>query len=524
MITSLLTRAGLCPCCGYAHAQSALAFSLMSLLKGNKARSGASAGAHAHALPEQSPELHFDGITVVDPRDGTKSPGMTVITKMGRITAVVPTASKRPANGGAEFDATGQYVVPGYNDMHSHVLELQDPSGSLALMLAEGVTGFRQMSGSPALLAKRRAGTLPIGRAAPQLLETPGAILSPFNAGSPDAVREEVGRQQSQGADFIKMAFANPECFFAAVEEGRRLGIPVLGHLQEGTDPNEATAAGFRSVEHLGPGSTMWVRCSDDEAALRAESYSRDLIKLPPFKIPFLQRIVMKRLQRLLVNPSAFTNPQDVDRLRRAIDSFREDKAQDMAQRFVADGSWQCATLVRLKTQTFADDPAYQNDEMLEYLPAKNVRRWREVTDLWKSKLDDFRRAYRNAYPRQLALTKLLSDAGVRMIVGTDGGSYLGPGLTLRQEFRELSDAGISALTMLQMATVNAAAYLGKQDTMGLVESGYDADLVLLDADPTERVENLHAIVGVVRGGFYYSRRDLNGLKAQVAVGGGYLR
>ena len=520
MITSLLTRAGLCPCCGYAHAQSALAFSPLSMLRRRETRAVA---AHAHAEPERSPELHFDGVTVVDPRDGRKAPGMTVVTNMGRITAVVPTASKRPANGAKVIDARGQYVVPGYNDMHSHVLELQEPSGSLALMLAEGVTGFRQMSGSPALLAKRRAGTLPIGRAAPRLLETPGSILSPFNAGTPDVVREEVRRQQAQGADFVKMAFANPDCFFAAVEEGRRIGIPVLGHLQEGTDPNEATAAGFRCVEHLGPGSTMWVRCSDDEAALRAESYSRDLIKLPPFKIPFLQRIVMKRLQRLLVNPSAFTKPEDVDRLRRAIDSFREDKAQDMAGRFVADGSWQCATLVRLKTQSFADDPAYQKDEMLAYLPASNVRRWREVTALWASKPDDFRRAYRDAYPRQLALTRLLSDAGVRMIVGTDGGSYLGPGLTLRQEFRELADAGIAPLTMLQMATVNAASYLRREDRMGLVESGYDADLVLLDADPTERVENLHAITGVVRAGFHYSRQALDGLKAEVAAGRGYL-
>ncbi|WP_374944122.1 amidohydrolase family protein [Sphingomonas sp.] len=495
----------------------------LSLLGRGKTRAADAEHSHTHAAPEQSPELHFDGVTVVDPRDGSKTPGMTVITKMGRITAVVPTASKRPANGAKTIDARGKFVAPGYNDMHSHVLELADPSGSLALMLAEGVTGFRQMSGSPALLAKRKAGTLPIGKAAPQLLETPGLILSPFNAGSPEAVREEVHRQQAQGADFIKMAFANPDCFFAAVEEGRRLGIPVLGHLQEGTDPNEATAAGFRCVEHLGPGSTMWVRCSDDEAALRAESYSRDLIKLPPFKIPFLQRIVMKRLQRLLVNPSAFTKPEDVDRLRRAIDSFREDKAQDMAGRFVADGSWQCATLVRLKTQTFADDPAYQQDEMLEYLPAKNVKRWQEVTALWKSKPDDFRRAYREAYPRQLALTKLLSDAGVRMIVGTDGGSYLGPGLTLKQEFGELADAGISALAMLQMATVNAAAYLHREDTMGLVESGYDADLVLLDADPTARVENLHAIAGVVRGGFHYTRRELDGLKAEVAATRGYL-
>ena len=95
--------------------------------------------------------------------------------------------------------------------------------------------------------------------------------------------------------------------------------------------------------------------------------------------------------------------------------------------------------------------------------------------------------------------------------------------MTLHQEFAELSDAGITPLDILRMATVNAAAYLGKEKSIGLVESGYDADLVLLDADPLTRVQNLHAIAGVVRAGRHYSRRDLDGMKARVAGSRGYL-
>ncbi|QKR99786.1 amidohydrolase family protein [Sphingomonas sp. CL5.1] len=516
---SLTTHAAPCPCCAYAHAQSALSFSPLSLFRSARSRRAGVTSATATAPAE----LHLTGVTVVDPRDGRKSPGMTVVIRAGRITAVVPDGEERPAGGSQRIDARGKYVVPGYNDMHSHVLELADPSGSLALMLAEGVTGFRQMSGSPALLAKRRAGTLPIGAAAPQLLQTPGAILTPFNAATPDTAREEVRRQKGQGADFVKMGFANPDSFFAAVEEGRRIGIPVLGHLQEGTDPVEATAAGFRSIEHLGPGSTVWVRCSRDEEELRPESYRRDIVKLPPFRIPFMERIVMKKFERMLVNPSAFSNEADVDRLRRASESFSSTRAEEMAGHFAGDGSWQCPTLVRLRTQTFADAPDYEQDEMLHYLPRKSVRRWREVTGVWKARTAEVRQTYRDVYPRQLALTKLLHDAGVRMIVGTDGGSYLGPGLTLRQEFRELADAGITPLAILRMATVNAADYLDRRDVVGQVAPGYDADLVVLDADPLARVENLHAIAGVVRAGAYHSRRDLDALKASVAAGEGYL-
>lgn len=516
---SLLPRDNPCPCCAYSHAQSTLAFSPLAAFR--RLTTGAQPVPRARVAEAPSPELSFVGVTVVDPRDGRKSPDMTVITKVGRITDIVPSAN-RPQRGAREIDARGLYVVPGYNDMHSHVLELDDPSGSLALMLADGVTGFRQMSGSPTLLARRRDGTLPIGHAAPQLLQTPGSILTPFNAGSPDIVREEIRRQKAQGADFIKIAFTSPEAFFAALEEGRRIGIAVLGHLQEGTDPVEATDAGFHSIEHLGPGGPVWVRCSDDEKILRAETNLRQVIKAPPFKIPFVERLIMKRFQRMLVNPSAFSKPADVARLGRASDTFNADKAREMAARFVDNGSWQCPTLVRLRTQTFADDAAYEQDEMLQYLPASRIKRWREVTSLWKSRSDEFRNTYRKAYPRQLTLAKLLSDAGVRMIVGTDGGSYLGPGLTLKQEFRELADADITPLAILQMATVNAANYLEKQDTMGLVAPGYEADLVLLNADPLARVENLHAISGVVRAGVYFSRAELDALKAEVAQGGGF--
>ena len=443
---------------------------------------------------------------------------MAVRVRAPRIVDVYRIGSKPDAPGARRIDATDRFIVPGYNDMHSHVLELADPSGALALMLAEGVTGFRQMSGSPALLAKRRSGTLPIGREAPALHETPGSILTPFNAGSAKDVIAEVRRQKAQGADFIKVGFVNPDVFFVAIEEARRIGIGILGHLQEGTDALDATRAGFRSIEHLGPGSTVWISCSADEAALRDDSYRRDVIKAPPIKIPFLEALVMKRLGKMLINPSAFAKPADVARLDRAVTTFDPDKGHAVAEAFAADGSWQVPTLVRLRTQEYADRPEYEQDDGLAFMPEANVRRWREVTDRYKALPAEMIKTFRDAYPRQQALAKLFADAGVRMMVGTDGGSFLGPGLTLKQEFKELSDAGIAPLDILRMTTVNAADYLGRTASMGTIEIGYDADMVLLAADPLDRVENLHRIAGVVRNGVYYASADLDALKAQVAA------
>jgi imidazolonepropionase-like amidohydrolase len=59
------------------------------------------------------------------------------------------------------------------------------------------------------------------------------------------------------------------------------------------------------------------------------------------------------------------------------------------------------------------------------------------------------------------------------------------------------------------MTTINAAEFLGRTDTMGTVEPGKNADIVLLRADPAENAAHLHDIAGVVRAGRYYSSETL---------------
>ena len=130
----------------------------------------------------------------------------------------------------------------------------------------------------------------------------------------------------------------------------------------------------------------------------------------------------------------------------------------------------------------------------------------------------------RDLYPRQLALVKLLDQAGVKMMTGTDlGGGWVIPGFSLHQEFDELEKAGLAPLEVLQMTTLNGAEFLGRTSTMGRVAPGVDADLVLLDADPIQSVQNLHRIGGVVRAGFYYSNPDLEALKSRLRAEDGGL-
>jgi len=107
-----------------------------------------------------------------------------------------------------------------------------------------------------------------------------------------------------------------------------------------------------------------------------------------------------------------------------------------------------------------------------------------------------------------------LHRAGVRMLAGSDtGGAWIVPGVGLHREFDLLAESGLMPLEVLQLTTRNAAEFLGTQSTMGSVEEGKNADLVLLGGNPVADVQNLHKVNAVVRGGTYLAPADLAAMK-----------
>ncbi|AUW58562.1 hypothetical protein C1T17_11085 [Sphingobium sp. SCG-1] len=468
------------------------------------------------AFPPSGP-LRIEGATIVDPRDGKLTPNMAVEIDAGRIVRVSPMAAPASLGNVRRIDARGKFLVPGYNNMHVHALD-RDRTGALALMLADGVTGFRQMSGTSEDLKDRREHRLPLTGETPGLLAMPGPVLIPFNAGSPEAAQSEIKRQKVAGADFIKVGMMAPDVFWATLAAARAEGLSAVGHLQPGVDPARAAREGFRSIEHLGPGDAIWIACSRANAELFAESADHPRMTAPPIQLPYLDRFVMWRLRKTLINPAAFAKPEHIARLGRAISTFDPERCAALARLFAAHHTWHVPTLVRIRNQYLADDPAYQRDPFLQYMPKSDIESWQEVTRTFRALPAESRNIYRRLYARDLMLTKLLADSGVPMMTGTDGGGYASPGQTLQQEFRELATAGLSPLKILQMTTINPAAFLGRNGRMGRIDTGYNADLVILDANPLLDVGNLGEIDGVVRAGYYHSRADLDAVRRRVAT------
>jgi imidazolonepropionase-like amidohydrolase len=101
---------------------------------------------------------------------------------------------------------------------------------------------------------------------------------------------------------------------------------------------------------------------------------------------------------------------------------------------------------------------------------------------------------------------KAMSDAGVRIATGSDTGAELSPvpfGAATHREIEMLVEAGLTPLAALKAATLDAARVLTRAENpdYGSLRAGKTADLVILDADPTVDIRNLHRIHKVMRAG-----------------------
>jgi imidazolonepropionase-like amidohydrolase len=97
---------------------------------------------------------------------------------------------------------------------------------------------------------------------------------------------------------------------------------------------------------------------------------------------------------------------------------------------------------------------------------------------------------------------KLLHDAGVAVTVGTDAGNpgtLHGP--SIYREMELLQQAGLAPTDVLVAATKIGARAMGREHELGTVEEGKFADLVLLDADPTQDIANARRVRWVMKGG-----------------------
>jgi imidazolonepropionase-like amidohydrolase len=120
------------------------------------------------------------------------------------------------------------------------------------------------------------------------------------------------------------------------------------------------------------------------------------------------------------------------------------------------------------------------------------------------------------AASEHLASIRRAVAAGVLIGTGTDllpSDPVDGTVATIR-EVEILVETGLSELQALAAATSNSAKICGIQNSVGTIAPNYQADLLIIDGKPDQRIRDLRNIQVVMKGGAIF-RSEVNGLEAQ---------
>jgi hypothetical protein len=347
----------------------------------------------------------------------------------------------------------------------------------MQVLLANGITTVLNMGGAstafvdqvvPAINAGRRPG--PHTYLALRVDGTPeyGELV----VATPEQARAVVGLAKTNGYDFIKV-YNNlaPDVFEAFVEEGRRQGIPVVGHGVTRVGVERQLAAGQLMVAHL-------------------EEYLYTVF--------------------FPAGADVGTRAPDDSRIAAAVAFTRRSGA------FVTADLFTYATIAR---QWGRPDVAagYFRDPDFAYLDPDMRIAWG-------------RSGYQNRQgdlgPRLRFLgrfAKALVDAGVPLIAGTDTPTIPGdyPGASLRADLYALHDAGFTTFQALSTATRTPGEFIARArpgaTCFGVVAVGCRADLILLERNPLDDLHALETRDGVMVGGAWRDSDELAALLAEVA-------
>ncbi|MGH7695458.1 MAG: amidohydrolase family protein [Gemmatimonadaceae bacterium] len=418
----------------------------------------------------------FTHVTLIDGRSETPRRDMTVVIRGNRIAAIGPADSMSVAGIATVIDGRGKFLIPGLWDMHVHTVM---PGGRqvLALYVANGVTGVRDMAGDwPTLVAWRRAianGTLigPRIVTSGPYLEGGDVPIPHLTVKTPADAQPAVDSLVRLGVDFIKVhSQLTRESYFAIARAARARAVTFVGHVPRSVGAADASDSGQRSIEHL---LTIPNECSP-----------QDSVALEP------RFTVQSALGRCT---SAGQKP--------------------LFTKLVRNNTWVVPTLAAQLEVALWPTRALPGDSFAHYLPDSLQRFVAEIFPMPPDVPPNADQVGKQLFAKRVAITGALHRAGVHIMPGTDAPLRNStPGFGLHQELGYFIQGGLTPFEALRAATMEPARFFGMLDSLGTVETGKLADLVLLDANPLEDIGNARRTSAVVANGRLFDvQRDVRG-------------
>jgi imidazolonepropionase-like amidohydrolase len=374
------------------------------------------------------------------------------------------------------IDGRGKFLMPGLWDMHVH---LAMPGGRevLSLYIANGVTGVRDMAGDWATLTAWRAdiarGTMigPRIVASGPYLEGGDQPIPHLLVKSPADAAPAVDSLIRLGVDFIKVhGQLTPESYFAIARAARARRIPFAGHVSRAVGAANASDSGQASIEHL---LAIPNACSEAEVVSLAPRFPTQAA---------LGRCSTDNLAPLF------------DKLRR-------------------NGTRVVPTLTAQLEVARWPKRDLPGDTVQRYLPDSTRTFVARIFPMVDSVPPDAGVVGLKLFDKRVAMTGALHRAGVVVMAGTDAPLRNSPpGFGLHEELLLFTRAGLTPFETLKAATLEPARFLGMLDSLGTIETGKVADLVLLSANPLQDIRNSSRTEMVVSNGrFFAVRRDPQG-------------
>jgi imidazolonepropionase-like amidohydrolase len=387
--------------------------------------------------------------------DGTGSPprnDSVVVIKDERILTVTDKGSYTTYPKDSEIvNLTGRFLIPGLFDMHAHVAGVLDSSynqtiseNTLKALLDNGITTIRN-PGGPTKESVALRDAVAAGQIKGPQIFTAGRLINglPF----PTRFVETIANTEAEVREEVKRQ-ADADVDYV------KLYVGLYPNLVK-TAIDEAHNQGIKVIGHLY--LTSWT----DAANLGIDALTHG-VPVSPFLLSEDKREIFIENGRGPFDHFLWLNLVELN----------STKVNEMIN-----------ALVKNKVPV---DPTLSIYEAMLKDDPQNQHLWSKV----------------------LQLTKILYDHGVTIMSGTDIPNFgLIPGISLHHELELLVKAGINPLNVIKIATSNGAEALGILDDVGTIESGKQADMIILNANPIRNIRNIEAIEGVIEDGQFFNHK-----------------
>jgi imidazolonepropionase-like amidohydrolase len=441
----------------------------------------------------QAPTVILTHVRVID---GTGKPAVAdqnVVIEHGKISQIEAGRDVLETAGTTVMELRGYSVMPGIVGMHNHLYYIARPNfeagqtpaweapllapqmmfSAPRLYLAAGVTTMRttgSVEGYADLNLRDQidAGKLlgpHIDATAPYIEGKNSYFIQMHQLAGPAEAKTFVDYWASVGATSFKayMNVTRAE-LKAAVDAAHKHGLKITGHLCSVTYP-EAAELGIDNLEH-----GFWVNTQFDSGKKPdecTESGGEETLKNMDPEGPEAAKLI----QLLVSHHVAVTSTLPV---------FEGDVAG------------------RPPLQARALD-AMSPQARDAYLYARNRRFEKPLADGALLLAHDMK------------MERKFFAAGGLLLAGPDptGNGGVVPGFGDQREMELLVEAGFTPLEAIRVATLNGAIYEGKQDSIGSLEAGKNADLIVVKGDPSQRIADIENTEVVFKDGIGYDSAKL---------------